>query len=114
MSDRIQVYIGNAENVDPNIIAEVVAEACVVAFATAFFDIFNRGRWTENDQVVNKLGFMESCHRLLSRVYKRWLRVAGYKGPLDVGETMVQPHRLQSLPAAEAVAILAIADRDLE
>ena len=82
LSDRIQIFVKPGQEWNRVAISLLVAKALQTALIGSNFKVFNRNRWTNNDVAVNQLGLLESCHRLLSRTYRRWLVAVGYDGPL--------------------------------
>ena len=53
----------------------VVAKGLCMSTAHSTFRISNRKRWANNDLAVSQLGLLACVHDLLSRTYKRWLRM---------------------------------------
>ena len=82
LGDRVQVFVPPGKPWNKLSVALLVAKALMTALAGSNFMVFNRKRWTNNDHAVNQLGLLESCHRLFSRTYKRWLLAVGYSGSL--------------------------------
>ena len=82
LSDRVQVYVPEAVAFSRKAIALITAKGLCMTLANAHFAVFNRKRWTLNDLAVSQLGILESCHRLLSRTYRRFLIDVGYSGAL--------------------------------
>ena len=78
LSDRVQVYVQPGAIWNRLYVALLVAKALTTALCGSSFRIFNRSRWTNNDLAVNQFGLLESCHKLLSRCYRRWLKAVGY------------------------------------
>ena len=100
--DRMQVFVPPGKEWDKMSVSLLIAKALMTALAGSNFKVFNRKRWTDNDHAVNQLGLLESCHNLLSRTYRRWLKAVGYRGPLK--------HLLEDKPApAPPVAVPAVA-----
>eukprot|EP00959_Pyramimonas_sp_CCMP1952_P341533 7154318-Pyramimonas_sp.AAC.1 len=84
-TDCVEVYLQPGVAYDQKNVAGLVAKGLMLCLAGNMFKIFNRKRWTDNDEAVNQLGLLQACHGLLARVFKRWLVQAGYNGNLDIG-----------------------------
>lgn len=74
----VQVFLPEGTRYDRSVIARIVASALVKSLAGTQFLIFNRSRWSANDDCVCRFGLMEACHGLLSRTFKRWLPMVGH------------------------------------
>ena len=83
LHDRVQVYVRPGAAWDRLSLAVLVSKALIDALAGSTFKVFNRNRWTNNDNAVNQFGLLESCHKLFSRSYMRWLSAVGYNGPFS-------------------------------
>ena len=81
--DKVQVFVRPGVAWDRVAMSLLVAKALITALCGSNFRIFNRKRWTNNDLAVNQFGLLESCHKLFSRSYRRWLKAVGYKGPMS-------------------------------
>ena len=100
LRDVVEVYVPEGSLVDRDVVVRVVARGLLKSLSWSQLPIFNRSRWTNNDDCICRLGLLEVCHGLLTRVYKRFLRMVGFRGSID-NET---PAGQQLRPAVEGMA----------
>ena len=112
LTDRVQVYVPPGRAWDRRAVALLAAKSLCMTMASRNFAIFNRKRWTLNDLAVSQLGILEACHGLLSRTYRRWLVVVGYRGPLgqavrqaDAAAAAGHYRLLPALPAGDTEGV---------
>ena len=101
----VQVYISPGTDISHRELANTMCDGLLKSLAGAQFRIFNRSRWTQNDDAVCRLGLLEACHGLLRRSFTRWLRKVGFNFP---SRPPADPNMELSQPVAPAdVAMLA-------
>lgn len=103
----VQVYVGNHTDWTRIGIAKRVCRAMMATMYTPHFQCFNRKKWLQNDEIVCRLGLLESVHRLGSRTFLRFLyRVGHLKRQLRLADLKPRRHDHPSaLPGAPEAAI---------
>lgn len=75
----VEVFVSDPSEVNREDVVQLVTRGLRATLANSQFLVFNRKRWTHNDDAICRLGLMEVCHGLLSRTYRRWLSMVGHK-----------------------------------
>lgn len=73
----VEVFVADGSTWQKEEVASLVAVGLCAALAASRFKVFNRSRWTQNDEAIGQLGLAQACHGLLCRTYMRWLRTLG-------------------------------------
>ena len=61
LHDRVQDRLSNATSVSRSTLALWVAKGLCLSLASANLLVFNRSRWTKNDESVGQLGRLHAC-----------------------------------------------------
>lgn len=73
----VQIYVPDPAVINRKALAQLLARGLRATLAHSQFLVFNRKRWTQNDDAICRLGLMQVCHGLLGRTFRRWLVLVG-------------------------------------
>ena len=70
---KVEVWVASNADVDKSVVARITCNALGRILLGSTFTVFNRNRWTHNDDAICRLAMIEAVHRLLTRTFTLFL-----------------------------------------
>ena len=105
-SDRIECYLpaGTEGSVDREKVLNHMTAGLVTALCSSQPELYVRHRWTGSELATDDLGILESCHKLLSTTYKRFVLHCQPSLAKHLSALPLQPEQLPALLDSDPTA----------